>query len=233
MPRPCAHSIRRGEFVLVHALERDGVDLDLEAGGLRGVDAFEHLVESPQRVTARNFSGSSVSSETLMRRTPHAASSAAYFSSCDPLVVSVSSSSAPARGGATASANERHDAAPHQRLAAGQPKLAHAARDEGRAQPVELFERQQVALWAGTTCAPPCNRRSGNRSGRSPTRADRRWSRPNGSTSAARLSLRSSACGSPDFISTLSIGTRFHDISRHDLLGRPAAVSRAMLGGSI
>ena len=34
-----------GEFVLVDALERDRVDLDLEAGRLRGIDAGEHLVE--------------------------------------------------------------------------------------------------------------------------------------------------------------------------------------------
>ena len=33
------------ELVLVDALERDRVDLDLEAGRLRGVDAGQHLVE--------------------------------------------------------------------------------------------------------------------------------------------------------------------------------------------
>ena len=41
---------------------------------------------------------------------------------------------------------ERHDAAPDQRLAAGEAKLAHAARDEGGAQPVELFQRQNIGL---------------------------------------------------------------------------------------
>ena len=34
-----------GEFVLVDALERDRVDLDLQTGGLRGVDPGQHLVE--------------------------------------------------------------------------------------------------------------------------------------------------------------------------------------------
>ena len=45
MPRPCAHAQQRRELVLVHALERDRVDLDLEPGRLRGVDAGQDLVE--------------------------------------------------------------------------------------------------------------------------------------------------------------------------------------------
>ena len=56
-----------GEFVLVHALERDRVDLDLEAGRLRRIDPGQHVGSEPQRVMARNLSGSRVSSETLMR----------------------------------------------------------------------------------------------------------------------------------------------------------------------
>ena len=42
--------------------------------------------------------------------------------------------------------DERHDAAPHQRLATGEPQLSDPACNEGAAQPVEFFERQQVAL---------------------------------------------------------------------------------------
>ena len=53
------------------------------------------LSRSPQRVMARNFSLSSVSIDTLMRFTPHSASSAACLASWLPLVVKVSSSSAP------------------------------------------------------------------------------------------------------------------------------------------
>ena len=33
------------DFVFVDALERDRVDLDLQPGGLRGIDAGQHLVE--------------------------------------------------------------------------------------------------------------------------------------------------------------------------------------------
>ena len=40
--------------------------------------------------------------------------------------------------------DQPHDVPPHQRLAAGQPQLAHALGDEGDRQPVELLERQQV-----------------------------------------------------------------------------------------
>ncbi len=50
---------------------------------------------SPQRVSWRNLSGSSVSIDTFTRRTPISASSWAYLASWLPLVVSVSSSSAP------------------------------------------------------------------------------------------------------------------------------------------
>src|SRR5262249_18373669 len=41
---------------------------------------------------------------------------------------------------------ERHDPAPHQRFAACEPELPDAARDEGAAQPIELFEGEQVGL---------------------------------------------------------------------------------------
>jgi hypothetical protein len=41
---------------------------------------------------------------------------------------------------------QRHDAAPHQRLATGKAQFAHAARDEGAAQPVEFLECEQVRL---------------------------------------------------------------------------------------
>lgn len=42
--------------------------------------------------------------------------------------------------------HQRHDVLAHQRLAAGQPQLAHAARYEDGTEPVEFFERQKVLL---------------------------------------------------------------------------------------
>jgi hypothetical protein len=43
-------------------------------------------------------------------------------------------------------AEEGHDALPHQGLAAGDPELLHAEADEGRAEPVELLERESSAF---------------------------------------------------------------------------------------
>jgi hypothetical protein len=39
-----------------------------------------------------------------------------------------------------------HDVTAHQRLAAGDPQLAHPAIDEHAAEPIEFFQRQQIAL---------------------------------------------------------------------------------------
>ena len=79
-------------------------------------------------------------------------------------------------------ANQRHDAAPHQRLAAGQPQLAHAAwrrrpSTAGRVLP----SVKQIGLGQEASCPPPCSRRSGSRSGPSPRRADSVIVRANGS----------------------------------------------------
>jgi hypothetical protein len=41
---------------------------------------------------------------------------------------------------------ERHDSAPNQRFSAGEAELPHSARNEGAAQPVELFKAQKVGL---------------------------------------------------------------------------------------
>ena len=81
-----------------------------------------------------------------MRSTPSPLSSAAYFASCEPLVVSVSSLSAPLCKMARQRGEQRHDAAAHQRLAAGQAQLADALGDEGAAQPVEFLQAQEVGL---------------------------------------------------------------------------------------
>jgi hypothetical protein len=68
-----AHLSISGISVLVEALERHGVDLDLQARRLRRRMPSRTLPRSPQRVILANLSGSSVSIETLMRRTPQSA----------------------------------------------------------------------------------------------------------------------------------------------------------------
>ena len=52
------------------------------------------------------------------------------------------------------------------------PQLAHAAWRRRRCTAGPAPRASAVAPWAGTSCARPCSRRSGNRSGRSPRRAD-------------------------------------------------------------
>ena len=100
----------------------------------------------PQRVIFANFAASRVSSETLTRRTPQSASSPAKRRSWLPLVVSVSSLQRAGREVARHGAEEGHDALADQRLAAGDAQLLDAEADEGRAEPVELLERQQLGL---------------------------------------------------------------------------------------
>ena len=95
MPRPCAHSSSAGNSSSFTPLSATALILTLSPAACAASMPAKTLSSSPQRVMARNLSGSSVSSETLMRRTPWPASSPAYFGSCEPLVVSVSSSSAP------------------------------------------------------------------------------------------------------------------------------------------
>ena len=90
---PGEHAV---ELVLVHALHRHGVDLDRQAGGLGGEDAVQRLLDlAPAGDRGELRPGSSVSSDTLIRRTPAAYSRPPCFASCVPLVVTVSSFSPP------------------------------------------------------------------------------------------------------------------------------------------
>ena len=135
------------KFVLVDALERDRVDLDLQAGGLRGVDAGEHLVQRPPARDGAEFLGiERVERDVDAPDAGRALSSSAYLASCEPLVVERQFVERAGAQMARQRGDERHDAAAHQRLAAGEAQFAHAARDEGRAQPVELLQREHIGL---------------------------------------------------------------------------------------
>ena len=89
-PTPCSRP-KRGEvddLVVVDAPHHDAVDLHrVEPGVERGVDAGEHRSSSSRRVSARNTSRRSESSDTLIRRRPAAARSCASSGSFTPLVV--------------------------------------------------------------------------------------------------------------------------------------------------
>src|SRR5215470_1612311 len=88
-----AHSSRRGNSSSLMFLSATALILILRPADCAASIPASTLSSEPQRVIARNFSASSVSSETLIRRMPAARRSRAYFSSCEPLVVSVNSSS--------------------------------------------------------------------------------------------------------------------------------------------
>ena len=95
MSLPCAHSISEGISSSFKFLSATALILTLRPTERAASMPRSTLSRSPQRVMARNFVASRVSSETLMRRTPLSLSSAANFSSSEPLVVSVNSLSAP------------------------------------------------------------------------------------------------------------------------------------------
>ena len=142
-PAPGDHPV---ELVLVDALERHGVDLDLEPRRLGGLDPGHHLVE----LAPAGDRGEAVAVQRVQRDVdpPHAG---AREVAREPLELA-------AVGGerelvqrtradmAAQLLDQPHHVAPDQGLAAGQPQLAHAELDEGRAQAVQLLQRQQLGL---------------------------------------------------------------------------------------
>ena len=146
MPRPCAHSISGGNSSSLTPLSATALILIFRPAVLRRVDAGKHLV---QRTPARD-GAEFLRIERIERHVepPHASrldllrifGELRAVGGQRQLVESAGAQVARQRG------DEGHDAAADQRLAAGEAKLAHAARDEGRAQPVEFFERQQIGL---------------------------------------------------------------------------------------
>ncbi len=95
MPRPCAQAIIGTISASLTPLSATMLILTLSPAFCAASIPAITLSRSPRRVIALNFSRSRVSRETLMRRTPQLASSSACAASCEPLVVSVSSSRSP------------------------------------------------------------------------------------------------------------------------------------------
>ena len=95
MPRPCAHSIIGAISWSLTPFSATMLILTPRPACWAASIPFSTVGRSPRRVIALKLAGSRLSIETLTRRTPAAASSAAKRASCDPFVVSVSSCSAP------------------------------------------------------------------------------------------------------------------------------------------
>ena len=142
-PRPCAQRIRSS--ISSSLMSRSATVLILISSPALAAASMPRstCARSPLRVMSLNFAGSSVSSETLMRATPQAASASACCASWLPLVVSVSSSRPWPKCRDSRSISHMMF-----RRTSGSPpvslQLAHAARDEGARQPVDLLEAQQI-----------------------------------------------------------------------------------------
>jgi len=108
------------KFIFVDAFERDRIDLDLQSGGLRGVDAAITCSSDPQRVMARNFSGSSVSSDTLMRPYAHGLEFADIFGKLRAVGGQGQFVEIAAAQVTRQSRKKSHDVAANQRLTAGE-----------------------------------------------------------------------------------------------------------------
>ena len=146
MPRPCAHSSRPAISSSLTPLSATALIFTCRPAACAASMPASTLSRSPQRVMARNLSASSVSSETLMRSTPCAFELGGVFLQLRAIGGEREFLERAACEMARQRGHQRHDAAPHQRLAAGQAQLGHALGDEGAAQPVEFLEAEQIGL---------------------------------------------------------------------------------------
>jgi hypothetical protein len=127
-------------------LSATDVDLDFQACGLRRIDPFDHIVERAPAGNGAEFVGV----ERVERHvdTAHAVGGELggilgelrAVGGQRQLVKPLGSKMPRER------AEQGRDAAADQRFAASQAKLAHPAPDEGRAQPVEFLECQQIGF---------------------------------------------------------------------------------------
>ena len=146
MPRPCAQSMRSADFVFIDALERHGVDLHLQTGGKRRVNAGQHLVEIAPARDGAELVGIQRVERNIDALDAVRLELGGVFFQLRGVGGEREFLEGPAREMARQRRNQRHDAAPHQRLAAGQAQLAHALGDERAAQPVEFLQAEQVGL---------------------------------------------------------------------------------------
>ena len=141
--RPAQHVRQLG---VVEAFERDGIELDLKACPFGGLDAGHHA----RKIAPPGDCAKLVRVERIHR----------HVDAPDPAIRQLVGETRELRpvGGqgqflkraavemARKLAHEVHDVLAHQRLAAGEPQLAHAFFHEDGAQPVEFLEAEQIAL---------------------------------------------------------------------------------------
>ncbi|QTK78462.1 hypothetical protein AT6N2_C0581 [Agrobacterium tumefaciens] len=139
-----AHQLRH--LYVVEILQRNRVELDLDTRRLRGIEPFHDAINiAPAGNVAKLLAV-----ERIERHVDaaHAAIGKFVGEFCELRTVRRQRQLFQPAGLDVAAevSDERHDILADQRFAAGQPQLAHAARDEDGTEPVEFFERQKILL---------------------------------------------------------------------------------------
>ena len=135
-----------GNLVLVDALQRHRVDLDRQPRIGGGAQAVQHLGQAAPAGDARELGR-----VQRVQRHIHPAHPGGMKlgGEAGQLAAVGGQGQLVQRAGVQMPAQaleQPHHVAAHQRLAAGDPELAHAARDERAAQPVQFLQGQQVGL---------------------------------------------------------------------------------------
>ena len=121
------------KLVVVDVLERHRVDLDRKTGGLCRLDPGEHFVEGAPAGDGTKFFGVQRVERNVDTADAGSAQLARVFFQLRAVggerqFVEIARAQVPRQR-----IDKRHNAATHQRLAAGEAQLAHAARNKGRA----------------------------------------------------------------------------------------------------
>ncbi len=134
------------DLVLVGVLERHRIDLHVQTGGLRRGDPVHHLGEiapagdRPELDRIKGIDGDVDAPDTGLGQLSGETGELRAVGGQRQLVEGAGVKVPRQR------AYEAHDVAAHQRLATGEPQLAHPARHEGRAQAVQLLQAENVLL---------------------------------------------------------------------------------------
>ncbi len=145
-PRPCAQATSAGASSSLKPLSATALSLTFRPAWRAASMPAMTLARSPQRVTARNFVGV----ERVERDVDALDAAIRQFGGVARELRAVGRQRQLVERAAVEMPRKRaeqgHDVAPHQRLAAGDAQFARSQPHEGRAQPIELLQRQHVAL---------------------------------------------------------------------------------------
>ena len=135
---------QRKQLDLGKAFQRHSIDLDAHAGGGGGADALQHRGQLAAPGQLRKPCGVQRVERDI--HPPHPAGG--QIGGMGRKLAAIGGQRQLVQGATVQvpghGAEKRQDVAAHQGLAAGHAQLAHPQPDEGRSQPVQLFQRQQI-----------------------------------------------------------------------------------------